>query len=51
MYGFYCITSIEYMIGEKTLSDYTNLCSPNHYKKNDKIIYKYFMDKYVNSRV
>ena len=34
------------MLEGKALSDYTNLCSPNDYKKNDKIIYKYFKDKY-----
>ena len=37
---------IEYMITRKTLLDYTNLFSPNDYKKNDKIIHKYFIDKY-----
>ena len=46
MCGFYCIAFIEYMIGGKTLLDYTNLFSPNDYKANDKIIYKYFKDKY-----
>ena len=30
----------------KTLLDYANLFSPNDYKKNYKIIYKYFKDKY-----
>ena len=44
--GFYYIPFIEYMIAGKTLLDYTNLFSPNDYKKNDKIIYKYFKDKY-----
>ena len=34
------------MLLEKTLLDYTNLFSPNNYKNNDKIIYKYFKDKY-----
>ena len=29
------------MLARKTLLDYTNLFSPNEYKKNDKIIYKY----------
>ena len=38
MCGFYCIPFIEY--------DYTNSFSPNDYKKNDKIMYKYFKDKY-----
>ena len=47
MCGFYCIVFIEYMLPGKTLLDYTNLFSPNDYKKNDKIIYKYFKDKYV----
>ena len=46
MCKFYCITFIEYMLAEKTLLDYTNLFSPNDYKRNDKITYKYFKDKY-----
>ena len=44
--GFYCIAFIEYMIPGKILLDYTNLFSPNNYKKNDKIIYKYLKGKY-----
>ena len=47
MCGFFCIAFIEYMLAGKTLLDHTNLFSPNDYKKNDKIIYKYFKDKYV----
>ena len=47
--GFYCITFIEYMLAGKTLLDYGNLFSSNGYKNNDKIIYKYFKDKYVMS--
>ena len=47
MCGFYCIVFIEDMLLGKTLLDYTNLFSPNEYKNNDKIIYKYFKDKYV----
>ena len=43
---FYCIAFIEYMIAGKTLLNYTNLFSPNDYKKNDKIIRNYFKDKY-----
>ena len=45
MCGFYCIAFIEYMFVRKTLLDYTNFFSPNEYKKNDKMIYKYFKDK------
>ena len=33
------------------LLDYTNLFSPNHYKKNENVIYKYFKEKYVKSRI
>ena len=38
--------SLPYMIAGTTLLDYTNLFSSNDYKKNDKVIYKYFKDKY-----
>ena len=34
------------MLAEKTLIDYTNLFSPNDYRKKGKIINKYFKDKY-----
>ena len=37
---------MKYTLAGKTLLDYTNLFSPNYYKKNDKIIHKYFEDKY-----
>ena len=47
---FYCIASIEYMLAGITLLDYTNLFSPNDYKKNDKIIYKYFKNKYCKRK-
>ena len=53
MCGFYCIAFMEYMLAGKTLLDHTNLLyySPNYYKKNDLIIYKYFKDKYAKSWV
>ena len=38
MCGFYCVAFIKPMLAGKFLSDYTNLFSPNDYKKNDKII-------------
>ena len=46
MCGFYCIAFREYMLAGKSLLDHTNLFSPNDYKNNDKIIYKYFKCKY-----
>ena len=42
---------IEYMLAGKNLFDYTNLVSPNDYKKNAKIMYKYFKDKFEKSRI
>ena len=48
MCGFYCIAFIEYMVTGKTLLDYTNSFSLNDYKKNDKITYKYFNERYDN---
>ena len=42
MCGFYCIAFTEYMLAGKTLLDYNNLFSPHDYKKNYKIISKYF---------
>ena len=51
MCRFYCITFLEYMLAGKTLLDDTNSFSPNDYKKNDKIIYKYFKDKYGKPQV
>ena len=38
MCGFYCIAFTEYVLAGKTFLDYTNLFSPNDYRKNDKII-------------
>ena len=42
MCRFYYIAFIEYVRPGKTLLDYANLFSPNNYKKNGKIICKYF---------
>ena len=44
--GFYCTTFIEYTVAGKTLLDRTYSFSSNDYQKNDKIIYKYFKEKY-----
>ena len=45
MCRFHGISLIEYMLAGKTLLDYANLFSLNDYKRNEKIIYKYFKDK------
>ena len=46
MSGFYRISFTEYMLG-----DYTDLFSQNERKKDEKIMYKYFKDKYVKPQV
>ena len=42
MCGYFCIVFIDFILKGKRLLEYTNLFSPNEYKKNDKIILKYF---------
>ena len=42
MCGYFCTGFIDFMLKGKSLVDYTNLCSPNDYEKNEKIILKYF---------
>ena len=42
MCGYFCIGFVNFMFNGKRLKDYTNLFSPNDFKKNDDIILKYF---------
>ena len=42
MCGYFCMVFINFMFNGKSLTDYTNLFSPNDLKKNDDIILKYF---------
>ena len=42
MCEYYCIEFINYMLKGKTLLDYTNLFSPNDFKKNDQVIKRIF---------
>ena len=43
MCGYFCIGFIDFMLAGKTLTDFTNLFSPNNFKRNDDIILKYFI--------
>ena len=43
MCGFFCIGFINFMFKSKSLTDYTNIFSPNNFKKNDDIMFNYFM--------
>ena len=45
MSGYFCIKFINYMLKGKTLLDYTNLFSPNDFKKNDRIIKRIFKNE------
>ena len=45
MCGYFCIEFINYMLKGKTLLDYTNLFSPNDFRKNDRIIKRIFKNE------
>ena len=38
IWGYFCIGFIDFMLKGKTLIEYTNLFSPNNFKKNDDVI-------------
>ena len=40
--GYFCIGFINFVLAGKTLTEYTNLFSPNNFKKNDDITLNYF---------
>ena len=44
MCGYFCNGFIDFMFKGKSLTDYTNLFSPNDFKRNDDIILKCFTD-------
>ena len=43
--GYFCIGFINYMFIGKSVTGYTNLFSPNNFKKSDSIILNYFLNK------
>ena len=43
MCAYFCIAFIDFMLKGKNLTEYTNLFSPNDFKKNDDAILNYFM--------
>ena len=45
MCGYFGIEFINYMLKGKTLLDYTNLFSPNDFKKNDQVIKRIFKNE------
>ena len=45
MCEYFCIELINYMLKGKTLLDYTNLFSPNDFKKNDQVVKRIFRNE------
>ena len=45
--GYFCIEFIDFMLAGKTFTEYTNLFSPNDFKKNDDMILNYFYEQYL----
>ena len=43
MRGYFFNGFIDFMLGDKTSTDFTNPFSPNNYKRKDYISLKYFM--------
>ena len=46
MCGYFCIGFIDVMLKGNNLTDFTNLFSPNDFKKNDGIILNHFKNRY-----
>ena len=46
MFRYFCIGFIDFMFKGKTLTEYTNLFSPNDFKKNDNKILSYFKNEW-----
>ena len=44
MCEYFCIGFIDFMFKGKSLTEYTNLFSPNDFKRNDDTILNYFMN-------
>ena len=42
MCGYFCIGFIDFRLAGKTFTDFTDLFSPNNFKRNDDVILKYF---------
>ena len=43
MCGYFCIRFIDFMLARQTLTEFTNMFSPNNFKKNDDIILNCFI--------
>ena len=41
---YFCIGFIDFILEGKTLTEFSNIFSPNNFKKKDVIVLKYFMN-------
>ena len=41
MFGYFCIVFIDFMLKGNNLTDFTNIFSPDNFRKNDDIILNY----------
>ena len=46
LWGYFCIGFINFMFKGKSLTDHTNIFSPNNFKKNYDITLSYFKDEW-----
>ena len=46
MCGYFCIGVVDFMFKGNRLTGFTNLVSPNNFKKNDDIILNYFLTNF-----
>ena len=42
MCAYFCIGFVDFMLKNKSLTDFTNLFSPNNFRNNENIILNYF---------
>ena len=47
MCGYFCIGFIDFVLKDKSLTDFTDLFASNNFKKNDNIILKYFKNGWM----
>ena len=46
MCGCFCVGFIDFMLKGDKLTGFTNIISPNDFKKSDKIIFNHFENRY-----
>ena len=44
MCGYFYIKYVDFMFKGKSLTDFTDLFSPNNFKNNNKVIFNYFLN-------